>query len=308
MTLFVIGHRGDGVTNLSNTYAMRAFTIEHRQPENTLSAFEKALKQGADGFELDIMLSKDGVPMVIHDAELNKHVWEANKSALNLGRVGEKTAAELQAFVVGPGGETIPTLEQVLELVIQYHGKRPSDTPPLIVNIELKDPFAHTAVLQLLQDHAHYAASRDILISSFNREQLAEIRADNSTIKLGLFLQEGETEQQLAQDIERIRPASLHAEARASVRLVALAQQYNCAALVWFEHEKQPKANAKSVQQLLEALQNSGITCFICTDYPAQMRALVKSAQKKTPGPQLTDFTLPAATPAPHASSPAAQL
>src|SRR5688572_21349320 len=36
-------------------------------PENTLSAFKKAIDAGADGVEFDVRLSKDGVPVIIHD-------------------------------------------------------------------------------------------------------------------------------------------------------------------------------------------------------------------------------------------------
>jgi len=41
-------------------------------PENTLAAFELALRQGADGVEFDVHLSADGVPVVIHDARLDR--------------------------------------------------------------------------------------------------------------------------------------------------------------------------------------------------------------------------------------------
>lgn len=36
-------------------------------PENTLEAFALAITQGADGIELDVQLTKDGIPVVIHD-------------------------------------------------------------------------------------------------------------------------------------------------------------------------------------------------------------------------------------------------
>ena len=37
--------------------------------ENTMKAFEKAVEQGADGIELDVQLTEDGVPFVIHDPD-----------------------------------------------------------------------------------------------------------------------------------------------------------------------------------------------------------------------------------------------
>ena len=41
-------------------------------PENTLDAFMLAIEQGADGIELDVQLSKDGVPVVIHDETVDR--------------------------------------------------------------------------------------------------------------------------------------------------------------------------------------------------------------------------------------------
>ena len=40
-------------------------------PENTLEAFALAITQGADGIELDVQLTKDGIPVVIHDETID---------------------------------------------------------------------------------------------------------------------------------------------------------------------------------------------------------------------------------------------
>src|SRR5258708_24500986 len=57
-------------------------------PENTLAAFDAGLTHGADGLELDVRLSRDGVAVVHHDATLER--------TTNLrGRIDEHTAAEL---------------------------------------------------------------------------------------------------------------------------------------------------------------------------------------------------------------------
>jgi len=55
----------------------RPLVIAHRgassdAPENTIAAFELALEQGADALEMDIHLSKDGHPVVIHDFTLER--------------------------------------------------------------------------------------------------------------------------------------------------------------------------------------------------------------------------------------------
>lgn len=47
----LIAHRGDA----------------KNYPENTIQAFQSALDKGADGFELDVQLDSNGVPIVVHD-------------------------------------------------------------------------------------------------------------------------------------------------------------------------------------------------------------------------------------------------
>ena len=52
----ILGHRG------ASGYA----------PENTLEAFQLAMDMGADGFELDVHLSKDGELIVMHDETVDR--------------------------------------------------------------------------------------------------------------------------------------------------------------------------------------------------------------------------------------------
>jgi glycerophosphoryl diester phosphodiesterase len=63
-------------------------------PENTLAAFEAGLRVGADGLELDVHLSADGVPVVFHDDVLDR-TTDAT------GRVSARTAAELARVDAG---------------------------------------------------------------------------------------------------------------------------------------------------------------------------------------------------------------
>jgi glycerophosphoryl diester phosphodiesterase len=63
-------------------------------PENTIAAFERGLAAGADGLELDVHLSSDGVVVVCHDATLDR-TTDAS------GRVDERTAAELSRVDAG---------------------------------------------------------------------------------------------------------------------------------------------------------------------------------------------------------------
>ena len=79
-----------------------------RYPENTIAAFEAAIRMGADGIECDVRLSADGAPVVIHDATLER---TTNGS----GKVCRLTARQLKLLDAGEG-EKIPTLEETVEL------------------------------------------------------------------------------------------------------------------------------------------------------------------------------------------------
>jgi glycerophosphoryl diester phosphodiesterase len=95
-------------------------------PENTLLAFELAAKQGADGIELDVHLSADGVPVVIHDARLER-------TTSGSGLVGKHTLTSLRRLDAGSwfnrrfpakararyAGLKIPTLAEALAWVRQ---------------------------------------------------------------------------------------------------------------------------------------------------------------------------------------------
>jgi len=70
-------------------YAHRGASYDF--PEMTMLAYENAVKQGADGFECDLRLTKDGVAVLWHDADLQRR---ANSDAV----VAEKTFKELKAI------------------------------------------------------------------------------------------------------------------------------------------------------------------------------------------------------------------
>ncbi len=98
-------------------------------PENTFAAFQKAIEDGADGIELDVRLSKDGVPVVFHDSTLNR-------LAQREGKVIKHSFTELQKFDVGSwfnqknptladskfSEEKIPAFADLLEFLKNYKG------------------------------------------------------------------------------------------------------------------------------------------------------------------------------------------
>lgn len=86
-------------------------------PENTLSSIKRAIALGVDCIEIDIHLTSDGIPVVIHDPTLQR-----TTNAQSSIRVEEITLEELKKLDAGSWfsseftGETIPTLAEVLSL------------------------------------------------------------------------------------------------------------------------------------------------------------------------------------------------
>ncbi|MEL7977260.1 glycerophosphodiester phosphodiesterase family protein [Isoptericola sp. F-RaC21] len=90
-------------------------------PQNTLAAFDAAGRAGAAMIEIDVHLSADGVPMVIHDGTVDA-------TTDGSGEVRTLTRDELQALDAGAwfgsrfAGQRIPTLSEVLDVVSQHPG------------------------------------------------------------------------------------------------------------------------------------------------------------------------------------------
>lgn len=127
-----IFHKPDRTPLYGRHYAHRGlFDNTTDAPENSLLAFQKAV-DAHYGIELDVQLSKDGVPVVFHDATLKRMTGVD-------GNVWDYTLAELQQMKLASSNETIPTFAQVLDTVA---GK-----VPLIV--EYKLDIAQTKVCEL---------------------------------------------------------------------------------------------------------------------------------------------------------------
>ncbi len=162
---------------------MKPLNIAHRgasacAPENTLAAFRLALELGADGVELDVTLTQDGIPVVIHDDTVDR-------TTDGHGPIKEMSLKEVKLLDAGSWfgikfkGEKIPTLTEALRVV----GTRG------IVNIELKSTSLQTdgietATLAAVEDCG--AAGR-VLISSFNPFALQRMSQLDPRLPRGLL-------------------------------------------------------------------------------------------------------------------------
>jgi len=152
-------------------------------PENTLAAFLLALQAGADGIELDVMLSRDKELVVIHDSTVDRTTDGTGKvSDLPLSALRELDAGA--RFGEEFRGEKLPTLAEVFETV---GGK-------MRINVELKN-YAHplddlTSRVIALTERFHLADS--VLLSSFNPINLSKARRQNPKIRRGLLVSPGD--------------------------------------------------------------------------------------------------------------------
>jgi glycerophosphoryl diester phosphodiesterase len=142
----------------------RRVVVAHRgasagRPENTLEAFQLALDQGADALEMDVQVSADGVPLIIHDPSTGRMgnvdlpVEASSVAALQGVDAGYGFRAEgEQGYRWRGRGVVLPTLSQVLE--------RFAAVPILL---ELKSPRGQEHVRRVLDRHE---ARRHVVVAS----------------------------------------------------------------------------------------------------------------------------------------------
>lgn len=150
-------------------------------PENTFAAFELALRQGADGVEFDVRLSADGVPVVIHDARLERTTsdsgWVHGERADALRRLDAGSWFNRRypsRARRGYASARIPLLSEVLAWT------RARKCRALV---EIKDATAVAKVLEEIQ----IAGVRSLAtVISFDLPTLRQARQLDSRVSLGL--------------------------------------------------------------------------------------------------------------------------
>lgn len=151
-------------------------------PENTLAAFELALRQNADAIELDVMLCGDDQMVVFHDESLER-------TTDGSGLVRELPLAALKELDAGGFfdarfcGEKIPTLEEVFETV----GSK------LFINIEIKNYASPRDDLpdKVAELVSKYNLEKRVIVSSFNPFALKRFRRLLPDIPLGFLTTSG---------------------------------------------------------------------------------------------------------------------
>jgi glycerophosphoryl diester phosphodiesterase len=140
-------------------------------PENTMPAFEQGLSLGSDGIECDVHLSRDGVPIVIHDPTLDR-------TTDAVGPVSARTADELARVDAGHRfarggtfpfrglGVGVPRLEHVLR---RFADRR------VIIELKQDDPALARAVIAVVRRTGTVSS---VCVGSFHHLALAIVRAE----------------------------------------------------------------------------------------------------------------------------------
>jgi glycerophosphoryl diester phosphodiesterase len=222
----IIGHRGASAT----------------APENTLSAFARAMREGADGIELDVRLSREGVPVVIHDSTLPR-------TGLRKRYVSRIALSELKQTDIGTWfnrrhpklarleytRQTIPTLDEVFQLMSNQPRKA------FVIYVELKCGRSRKQNEKLVGStvaclQRHELRNQAVLIS-FNLRAVARIKQLDGSLRTGALF--GQTS--AVKSPARIVQATVDCNADevlmnhriVSEKLVAAARAKNLPTVVW---------------------------------------------------------------------------
>ena len=136
-------------------------------PENTIPAFEEAIRMGSNGIELDIQLTKDGEMVVCHDETIDR-------TSDGHGYIKDYTLEQLRQFNFNKkkpelGFVSIPTIQEVIDLI------KPTD---LLLNIELKTSiFFYEGIEKKIVDLVRKEDMQDrVIFSSFNHYSIKTIK------------------------------------------------------------------------------------------------------------------------------------
>jgi len=234
----VIGHRGTSA----------------REPENSLRAFARAARDGADGVELDVLCCKTGEVVVFHDDDLLRLAGRAERiDALPFAAVREVTLS---------GGVGIPTLEEAFEAC----------GSELLVNVELKtiglrDPAVPALVDRVSAILDRTGVGRRVLVSSFSPLAVWRWQRRRPDVQAALlFEKEAAIPLRRAWPLPFLRPFAAHPDQRlCTPKLVARLHRAGYAVNAW---------TADDPVRLRE-LRDMGVDGVISND-PAAARAALR--------------------------------
>ena len=207
-------------------------------PENSLLAFGKAVDLGADFLEFDVHLSRDGEPVVIHDATLDR-TTTGRGPVRGLTR-SELTALRLKDASGAATAETVPSLDEVVGLAAR--GKRQMLLEIKVDERKQRYPGIEEKVLAVLDRHAMAASTVVMAFEADTWRRVRQLRPEIRTAALYSPRMVETTAGGLAGVMDEVRKAGvaligLH-QALVNGDTVALARKTGLGLGVWTVNER----------------------------------------------------------------------
>ncbi|HUJ79061.1 MAG TPA: glycerophosphodiester phosphodiesterase family protein [Nitrospiria bacterium] len=232
-------------------------------PENTLPAFRKAVELGCQMIELDVRLSADEMPVVIHDGTLTRTAGDPR-------RVNQLTIDQLRQLDAGRWfapeytGERIPTLAEALAAI--------PDT--VTVNIEVKPSGPgelHRMIDRIAAVITELRAEKRLLCSSFTHKALWALRRRFFSLPLG-YLIEGRVAQEQFTEAKGLQASAL-----------ILQGQWTTPAVLRQAHANRLKVYCYTINRPLQMRQllRKGVD-GIMTNYPDRLVRVIGQVEEET--------------------------
>lgn len=192
---------------------MKTLIFAHRgaskyAPENTMPAFELAYQQGAEGIETDVQLTKDHIPVLIHDERINR---VTNKT----GFVMDYTYDQLHSLDVGSWFGSQFTNVNIISLDTFLQWAKPKD---ILINLELKtNKIAYKGIEPIVyQLIKKYDMLDRIILSSFNHETIVRCKEIDSSLTTAFITSTKRAD--LAKFANQLHASGLHIKYRLLTR------------------------------------------------------------------------------------------
>lgn len=240
------------------------WVIAHRgasghAPENTMTAFQRAVELGASFIETDLHVTRDGAFVAIHDDTVDR---TTNGS----GEVADYTLEELRRADAGMWfdrdflGERVPTLPEILEFAKQND---------VIFYLELKYPAVAGMDHALAAALTKAKATARTMVISFDAATLAPLRRIDPAIMVGLLVEDENPnciQQALDLGARQICPKS----SLVNAKLIEQAHRADVQVVTW---------TVNSAEQMRSMIA-TGVD-GIMTDFPDRLRAVIEDASVK---------------------------
>lgn len=296
-----------GVQSVSQTLSSEVpLVIAHRGasgylPEHTTEAAAFAHALGADYIEQDVVLSKDGVAVVLHDVTLNAttnvnevfpdravggkwFVFDFTLEELKQLNVSERHAAKTDVrFPAGTGDFRIATLEEHVQLITGLNASRKHDAG---LYVEIKKPALHrergldpsVEVLRILKKYGYDAPDDRVFLQCFEPVEVLRIRTElNCRLPL-IRLHSGDMSDEMLAETARVADGvgvqisdvikSLDDGTTEVTKLVANAHRHSLLVHVWTLRTDRLPAFAETPKALLDTLVREARVDGIFTDQP----------------------------------------